>query len=83
MVGVGVVECGADVLPVIAERRSNLFRGTDNYECLGWHQIKQGLKAVERQQVGDVGPLVGIAERGDLSQLTVLGGELGGRGDLN
>ena len=41
------------------------------------------MEAIERQEVCDVGPLVGIAERGNLSELTVLGCELGGRGDLD
>ena len=44
-------------------------------------QLEQLAEAVDRQQLGDVGPL--LLDRGDLGQLAVLGRELGGGRDLD
>ena len=46
-------------------------------------QVEEGLEAVDRQQLGDVGAVLGVLERGDLGQLAVLGRELGGGRDLD
>ena len=47
------------------------------------HEVEQLAEVVDRQQLGDVRALVGALERGDLRQLAVLGGELGGGRDLD
>ena len=44
---------------------------------------RKAAEAVDRQQLGDVGALLGVLERGDLGQLAVLGRELGRGRDLD
>ena len=83
MVGVGVVEGGADVVPVVAQGRLDVLVGGDHHVGVVGEQVEQLAEAVDRQQLGDVGAAVGVLERGDLGQLAVLGGELGGRRDLD
>ena len=84
VVRVGVVEGGADVLPVVAQRRLDVLLGGDDHaRALGGQQVEQLAEVVDRQQLGDVGALVGVLERGDLGQLAVLGRELGGGRDLD
>ena len=46
-------------------------------------QVEEGLEAVDGQQLGDVGAVLGVLERGDLRQLAVLGRELGRGRDLD
>ena len=80
MAGVVVVEGGADVLPVVAQRRLDLLLGGD--EDVGLvGEVQERAEAVDGEQLGDVGALV--LQRGDLGDLAVLGGELGRRGDLD
>ena len=83
MVGVGVVEGDADVLPVVAQRRLDvLVGGHDHLGAVG-HQVQQLAELPHGQQLGDVRALVGVLERGDLRQLAMLGRELGGGRDLD
>jgi hypothetical protein len=80
MTGVVVVERGADVLPVVAQRRLDLLLGRD--EDVGLvGEVQERAEAVDGEQLGDVGALV--LERGDLGDLAMLGGELGRRSDLH
>ena len=84
VVGVVVVEGGADVLPVVGERRAR--RPPRRRSTIGVRRAARSRKrveAVDRQQLGDVGAVLGVLERGDLGQLAVLGGELGGGRDLD
>ena len=80
MTGVVVVERGADVLPVVAQRRLDLLLGGDEDVGLGG-EVQERAEAVDGEQLGDVGALV--LQRGDLGDLAMLGGELGRRGDLH
>ncbi len=45
--------------------------------------VEQRVEAVGRQQLGDVGALVGVGQRRDLGGLAMLGRELGGGRDLD
>ncbi|CAB4882041.1 unannotated protein [freshwater metagenome] len=83
LMGVVVVEGGADVLPVIGQRRRQLLVGGDQHLGLGRDQVEQRVEAVGGEQLGDVRPPVGPAERGDRRQLAMLRCELGRRGDLD
>ena len=83
VVRVVVVERRADVLPVVAQRRLDLLLGGDEDRRRPADQVEQRVEAVDRQQLGDVGPLVLAGDRGDLGQLAVLGGELGRGRDLD
>ena len=47
------------------------------------HEVEQLAEVADRQQLGDVGALVGVLQRGDLGQLAVLGRQLGGGRDLD
>ena len=80
MTGVVVVERGADVLPVVAQRRLDLLLGGDEDVGVGG-EVQERAEAVDGEQLGDVGALV--LQRGDLGDLAMLGGELGRRGDLH
>ena len=80
---VGVVEGGHDVVPVIAQGRLDVLVGGDHHVGVGGEQVEQLSEAVDGEQLGDVGAVLGVLERGDLGQLAVLGRELGGRGDLD
>ena len=83
MVRVVVVEGGADVLPVVGERRGDLLLGGDDHRGVGGREVEEGVEPVDRQQLGDVRAVLGVLERGDLRQLAVLGGELGRGRDLD
>ena len=83
VVGVGVVEGGADVVPVVAQRGLEVLVGGDHDVGVLGEEVEQLAEAVDRQQLGDVGAAVGVLERGDLGELAVLGGELGGGRDLD
>ena len=83
MVRVGVVEGGADVVPVVAQRGLQVLVGGDHDVGVLREQREQLAEAVDRQQLGDVGAALLVLERGDLRQLAVLGGELGGGRDLH
>ena len=81
LVGVLVVEGDAHVGPVVAQARLDVLLGGDHdLRGLG-DEPEQLAEAVDRQQLGDVGPL--LLDRGDLCQLAVLGRELGGGRDLD
>ena len=83
VVGVGVVEGGADVLPVVGQRGLDLLLGGDDDLGVARGEVEEGVEAVDGQQLGDVGAVLGVLERGDLRQLAVLGGQLGGGRDLD
>ena len=83
VVGVLVVEGGADVLPVVGQGGADLLVGGDDERRVLRGEVEERLEAVDGQQLGDVGPVVGVLERGDLGEFAVLGGELGGGGDLD
>ena len=83
VVGVGVVERGAHVLPVVGERRGDLLLRRDQDERVVGRELEERVEAVDRQQLRHVGPVVFVLERGDLGQLAVLGRELGRRRDLD
>ena len=59
-----------------------LLGGEDRGRARG-HEVEEGAEAIDGQELGDVGALVGVLERGDLGQLAVLGRELGRGGDLD
>ena len=80
---VGVVERGADVVPVVAQRRLGVLLGGEDQLGVVGQQVEQVAEVADRQQLGDVGALVRMLERGDLGELAVLGGELGGGRDLD
>ena len=77
------MEGGADVVPVVAQRRLEVLVGGDHDVGVLGQQVEQLAEAVDGQQLGDVGAALGVLERGDLGQLAVLGGELGGGRDLD
>ena len=83
VVGVRVVEGGADVLPVVAQRGLDVLLGGHDHLGGPGHQVEQLAEVADRQQLGDVGALVGVLQRGDLGQLAVLGRQLGGGRDLH
>ena len=82
VVGVGVVEGRADVLPVVAQRRLDVLLRRDHDVGVA-EQVEQLAEAVDGQQLGDVGAVLGGLERRDLGQLAVLGRQLGGGRDLD
>ena len=78
-----VVERRADVLPVVAQRRLDvLLGGDDHLRALG-DQLQQLAELVDREQLGDVRPILVRVARRDLGQLAVLGRELGRGRDLD
>src|SRR3954454_8815388 len=83
VVRVLVVECGADVLPVVGEGGADLLVGGDDDGGVAGREVEERLEAVDGEELGDVGPRVRVLERGDLGHLAVLGSELGGRCDLD
>src|SRR3954451_7002490 len=83
VVRVRVVEGGADVLPVVGEGGADLLVGGDDEGGVAGREVEERLEAVDGEELGDVGPRVRVLERGDLGHLAVLGGELGGRRDLD
>ena len=80
---VGVVEGGADVLPMVGQGGADLLLGGDQHRGVARRELEERVETVDRQELGDVGAVVGVLERGDLRQLAVLGGELGRRRDLD
>ncbi len=79
---VGVVEGGADILPVVVERRRDLLLGGEQHGGIG-REVEERHEAVDRQQLGDVRALVLGLQRRHLGKLAVLGGKLGRRRDLD
>ncbi len=78
VVGVGVVEAGGHVLPVVAQGRRQLLLRGHGHEAVGGQQVEHLAEAVDRQHVGHVralGLLAGGGRR-DLGQLAVLGRQL-------
>ena len=67
----------------VAQGGRQLLLGRDRDERVVGHELEQLLELVDRQHVGDVGALRGLGRGGDLGQLAVLGGELGGGRDLH
>ena len=82
VVRVGVVEGRADVLPVVGERGADLLLGGEQHGGVR-REVEERGEALDRQQLGDVGPVLLGLQRGHLGQLAVLGGELGGGRDLD
>ena len=80
-VGVLVVKGDADVGPMVAQAGLDVLVGGDHDLGALRDQLEQLAEAVDRQQLGDVRPL--LLGRGDLGQLAMLGGELGGGRDLD
>jgi hypothetical protein len=83
VVGVLVVERGADVLPVVAQRGRDVLLGGDQHLRVVGREVEEGVEAVDREDLGDVGALAVLAGRADLRELAVLGGELRGGRDLH
>ena len=81
MARVVVVERGADVLPVVAQRGPDVLLGGHDHLRALRDQLEQLAEVLDRQQLGDVRALL-VAGR-DLGQLAVLGRELGGGRDLD
>ena len=82
VVRVGGVERGADVLPVVGQRRADLGLLGEDDRGVGRREVQEGVELVDGQQLGDVRAVLGVGERGDLGGLAVLGGQLGGGRDL-
>ncbi len=70
-----VVHRRRDVLPVVGERGGSLVGGGLDDRGVLRDQVEEGLEAVEREQVRDVGTLLVVLQR-HLRQLAMLGGEL-------
>ena len=83
MVRVGVVERGADVVPVVAQGGLDVLLGGEDHLGLAGQEVEQLAEVVDREQLGDVGALVRVLERRDLGQLAVLRRQLGGGRDLD
>ena len=83
MAGVTVVERGTDVLPVVGERRRDVLLAGDHDRRVLRRQLEERVEVLDREQLGDVGPVVLVLERRDLSELAVLLSELGRRLDLD
>ena len=83
MVRVLVVEGGGDVLPMVVERRRDVLLARDDQGRVRRSELEEGMEAVDRQELGDVGTVLRVLEGGDLRQLAVLLGELGRRGHLD
>ena len=83
VVGVLVVEARGHVLPVVAQRGSQLLlRGHRDQRVLR-HQVEQLAEAVHGKHVGHVGALGLVARGGDLGELALLRRQLRGRRDLH
>ena len=83
VVGLGVVEGGRDVLPVVGERRRDLLlRGDQDLGGLA-DQVQERPEVLDREQLGDVRAVLGAFERGDLGELPVFLCELCGGSDLD
>ena len=65
------------VLPVVAQRRRDLLGGGEHDRGLVADQVERGAEGVDRQQLGDVRPFLGLLVGCDLGQLAVLERELG------
>ena len=72
VMGVLVVKGGGDVLPVVRQCRRHLLLAGDQHGRVRRRQRQERVELVDRQELGDVGPVGLILERGDLSQLAVL-----------
>ena len=83
VVGVLVVECRGDVLPVVGQRGSDVLGSGEEDRRVGGGQLQEGAELLHGQQFGDVRPLGGVLEGGDLGQLAMLEGELGRWGHLD
>ncbi len=83
MVGFGVVEGRAHVLPVIGQRRGDLLLAGDQHLGIGLDEVQEGPEVLDGEQLGDVRPIGGVLQRRDLGQLPMLLGQLGGRCHLH
>ena len=81
VVGILIVDRGADVLPVIAKRRGDLLLCGDDHLRPFADQVERRHEAVHREQLGYVGAILRVDDGRDLRGLAVLGCELGRRGD--
>ena len=63
LVGVRVVERGADVLPVVGERGLDLLLGGDQDGRVG-REVEERAEAIDRQQLRDVGERVPVPASG-------------------
>ena len=78
VVGVGVVEGGGHVVPVVAQAGRQLLLRRDHHQAALGDQGQHLAEAVHGQHLGHVGALALLGAGGDLGQLTVLGRQLGG-----
>ena len=78
VVRVGGVKGGADVLPVVGQRRADLGLLGQDDRGVGRREVQEGVELVDGQQLGDVRTVLGVGDRGDLGGLAVLGAQLGG-----
>mgnify|MGYP000488118055 CR=1 FL=1 len=62
--------------------RDLLLGGEHHRGALG-QEVEEVAEAVGGQQLGDVRPVLRVVEGGDLGELAMLGGQLGGRRDLH
>ena len=83
VVGILVVERGAHVLPVVVQRRGHVLLARDQDRGVGGRQLEERVEVLDREQLGDVGAVGLVLERGDLRELAMLGRELGGGRDLD
>ena len=83
VVGVPVVERRAHVLPVVVQRRGHVLLAGDHDLGVGRRELEERVEVLDRQQLGDVGAVGLVLERGNLGQLAVLLGELRGGRDLD
>ena len=84
--GVVRVHGGCDVLPVVLERPGDLLGLGDRNEGLLRHQVERRAKAVQGDQLCQVGALLGLRlrrVRSEVRELAVLGSQLGRRGQLH
>ncbi len=75
-----VVHRRGHVLPVVAQRRGQLLLAGEHDQGVIGNEVERRAEAVDRQQLGDVGPLPLLDQRGELA---VLECQLGRRGQLD
>ncbi len=83
VVGVGVVERSADVLPVIGERRGDLLLGREVHHGVRRSEVQEGVEAIDGEELGDVGAILRVHHGGRLGVRAMLRGQLGRRRDLD
>ena len=73
---VAVAEGGADVLPVVGERGRDVLLAGDHDRRVLRGQRQERMEVLDREELGDVRPVVLLLERCDLRQFPVLLGQL-------